>query len=264
MKLGILGFLFILIYAPSLKAQSGGKAEQIVDAAIAALGGDHFLQMQNRIASGRIYAFFHDSLSGYDQARIYVKYLAPSPGNKLAQEEREQMGKKGDYGYLFLPNQAWEITYRGARQIPDNRWDDYVRNTQNDILYFLRERRNEPGLTFDYIGRDALLSTEVDIVEITDSHDQTIRVYFDRNTHFPVRETYSWFDPVLKEHNDEVINYDNFRDAGSGVKWPFSTEREHNGYKSYQMFADSVEVDQPVPPGTFELPPGVKLLKKVE
>jgi hypothetical protein len=30
------------------------------------------------------------------------------------------------------------------------------------------------------------------------------------------------------------------------------------------MFASSVEVDQPVPAKTFELPPGAKVLKKVQ
>jgi hypothetical protein len=78
----------------------------------------------------------------------------------------------------------------------------------------------------------------------------------------PVRETYSWLDPDTKQPNDAVTNYDKYRDAG-GVMWPFTIERERNGYKTFQMFAASVEVNQPVPPNTFELPPGAKVLKKV-
>ncbi len=238
------------------------KGKQIVDQAIAALGGEHFLHMQNRIASGRIYSFFHNELSGLDVARIYTQYLNQAPANGVAVREREVLGKKQDYSYLFLENQGWDVTYRGARPIPDENWERYVRTTRNDILYFLRQRRSEPGLQFDYVGSDVYLSTHVEIVDITDARDETIRVYFDHNTMFPVRESYTWMDPQTNQRNDAVTEFDKYRDAG-GVMWPFSIERERNGYKIYQMFASKVEVDQPLPPKIFELPPGAKVLKKV-
>ncbi|MGH9581687.1 MAG: hypothetical protein ACRD4O_01985, partial [Bryobacteraceae bacterium] len=207
----------VCVCAPLLRAQSGDKARQVVDSAIAALGGERFLHMQTLIESGRVYSFFHDRISGFDRAHIYVEYLPEKPAKGLAVREREAFGKKQDYSYLFLPDQGWDITYRGARQIPRDKWDEYARNTENDILYVLRERHNEPGMTYYYVGRDTLLSSEVDVVDITDSRDRTIRVYFDRNTHFPIRETYKWFDPKLNYQNDEDTHYVNYRDAGGGV-----------------------------------------------
>jgi len=256
--------LTALLLAPAMRAQtSSDKAKQIIDQAIAALGGDKFLHMQSRLAKGRIYSFFRDQLSGYDLATIWVEYPAQKPAQGLAVRERELLGKKQDYSYLFLEDQGWDLTFRGARPVSDETWDRYSRSTQNDILYILKERRNEPGMTFDYIGSDVYVSTHVEIVEITDAHDQTVRVYFDHNTMLPLRQTFSWLDPQTKEHNDEVTDYDKWRDAG-GVMWPFTIERQRNGYKVYQMFASSVAVDQPVPPKMFELPPGVKVLKKVQ
>jgi hypothetical protein len=253
----------LLLFASSLAAQTTpNKGRQIVDQAIAALGGDRFLHMRNHIASGRIYSFFHDEMSGLDLAKVYVAYLDQAPINGVAVTEREVLGKKQDYSYLFLEDQGWDVTYRGARPIPDETWDRYVRTTRNDILYFLRERINEPGLTFDFVGSDVYVSTHVEIVDITDAQDQTIRVYFDHNTMLPIHETYTWLDPLTKEHNDEVTDFDKYRDAG-GVMWPFSVERQRNGYKTYQIFASNVEVDQPLPPNIFELPAGAKRLKKV-
>ncbi len=254
--------LSLLLFAGSIVGQTApNKGRQIIDQAIAALGGDRFLHMQNRMASGRIYSFFHENLSGLDIAKIYVAYHN-STGNGLAVTERQVLGKKQDYSYLFLEDQGWDVTYRGARPIPDEAWDRYARTTRNDILYFLRTRLNEPGLTFDYVGTDVYLSTHVEIVDITDSQDQTIRVYFDHNTLLPIRETYTWLDPQTKERNEEVTEFDKYRDAG-GVMWPLSIERERNGYKTYQMFASKVEVDQALPPNIFELPPGAKRLRKV-
>ena len=241
---------------------SDRKGRQVIDQAVAALGGDRFLHMESRTASGRIYSFFHDELSGLDVATIYTEYLASAPADGVAMKERELLGKKRDYSYLFLPDRGWDITFRGCRPIPDETWERYVRSTKNDILYFLRERLNEPGVTIDYIGTDVLVSTHVEIVDITDAHDQTIRVYFDHNSMLPIRATFSWFDPKTKEHNDEVTDYDKWRDAG-GVMWPFSIERSRNGYKTYQMFASHIEVNQALPAGTFDLPANAPVLKKV-
>jgi hypothetical protein len=254
----------LLLAAPTLTAQSDTKAKQVVDKAVAALGGDRFLQMQNRVARGRIYAFFRDRLSGLDVTTIYTEYLSPKPAKGIALRERELLGKKQDYSYLFLPDQGWDVTFRGARPIDDERWQRYVRTTENDILYMLKVRRDEPGLLYDYIGSDVYLSTHVEIVEITDAQSRTVRVYFDHNTMLPIHETFSWLDPDTREHNEEVIDFDKYRDAGDGVMWPYTIERERNGYKTYQMFATKVEINQPIPAKTFELPPGAKVLKKVD
>jgi hypothetical protein len=261
---------FLLIVASAAPAaliaqsDSSAKAKQIVGQAIAALGGDRFLHMQNRVARGRIYAFFHDRLSGLDVTTTYTEYLPERPAKGIALRERELLGKKQDYSYLFLPDQGWDLTFRGARPIPDETWQRYVRTTENDILYILKVRHDEPGLIYDYVGSDVYLSTHVEVVDITDAQSRTVRAYFDHNTLLPIHETFSWLDPDTRTHNDEVIEYDKYRDAGDGIMWPYSIERERNGYKTYQMFATKVEVNQPVPAKTFELPPGAKVLKKVD
>ncbi len=241
----------------------GTKGKEIIDEAVAALGGDQFLHLRTRVASGRVYAFFHDQLSGLDRATIISEYLEPKPGSGLAIQERELLGKKQDYSYLFLTDQGWDITFRGARPIPDENWERYVRTTEHDILYLLRERLNEPGMEFDYVSSEVYVSRHVEIVDITDAQNLTIRVYFDHNSHLPMRQIFNWMDPQTKERNEEISVYDKYRDIGQGVMWPFDIERERNGYKTYQFFADTAEANKPVPPKTFELPPGSKVLKKV-
>lgn len=263
-KIAAYGALALGACLASLLAQAPpDKGKQLFDQALAALGGDKFLQMQTRVEAGRIYSFFHDQMSGYDVTTTYVQYLASKPANGLALKEREILGKKKDYSYLFLENQAFDITYRGARPIPDESWDRYQRDTESDILYILRVRHDEPGLIFDYIGSDVYLSAHVEVLDITDAQNRVVRVYFDHNTLYPVRETFSWLDPSTHQHNDEEINYDKYRDAGGGVMWPFTIERERNGYKTYQMFASKVEVNQSVPSNVFDLPPGAQILRKV-
>jgi hypothetical protein len=245
-------------------APSQIKGKQMIDQAVEALGGSSFLYMSSRFSYGRIYGFFHDKLSGLEIARTYVEYAQEKPPKGLGVTERQVLGKKQDYSYLYLPDQAFDITFRGARPIEDEAWDRYRRNTENDILYLLRFRLKEPGLTFDYIGSEVLLSSHVEIIEITDAQDQTIRVYFDHNSMLPLRETYTWLDPVTRERNEEVSIFDKWRSAGSGVMWPFAVERERNGYKTYESFAEQVEINKALPAKIFDLPAGAKILKKVE
>ena len=245
------------------QASPANKGKQVVDAAVTALGGERFLQMKTRVASGRVYAFFHDELSGLDIATIYTEYPEQKPASGLAQLEREVLGKKQDYSYLFLADQGWDVTFRGARPISDESWDRYSRTTENDILYLLRTRHDEPGMDFDYVGSEVYLSRHIEVVDITDAKSRTIRVYFDYNSKLPVQQIYSWLDPDTKQRNEEVSVFDKYRDTGQGIMWPFSIERERNGYKTYQFFANRVEANVPVPPKMFELPPGARVLKKV-
>jgi hypothetical protein len=254
------------LFLPLLLAQapSPNKGKEVVDAAVQALGGDKFLEMQTRVASGRVYSFFHGRMSGLERATIYSEYISPKPAKGLAMRERELLGKKRDYSYLFLPDQGWDITFRGARPIDDDVWAQYVRTTENNILYLLRTRHNEPGLQFDYISSEVYVSRHVEIVDITDAQNQTIRVYFDYNSKLPIREVFTWLDPQTKERNEEVAVFDKYRDTGQGIMWPYSIEREKNGYKTYQLFAEKVEANVTVPTNMFELPAGAKMLKKVD
>jgi len=245
-------------------APSQIKGKQMIDRAIVALGDSSFTHMRSLTTYGRVYGFFHDKLSGLDFAHVYREYDDELPAKGLGVKERQVLGKKQDYSYLYLPDQGWDISFRGARPIPDESWQKYVRGTQNDILYILRFRMKEPGLQFDYVGSDVFLSTHVEVIEVSDAHDITIRVYFDHNTMLPIRQTYTWLDPATHERNEEVTIYDKWRNAGFGVMWPFTIERERNGYKTYQSFCETVEVDKSLPAKIFDLPPGITILKKVD
>jgi hypothetical protein len=249
--------------SPQTASLTPSKGKQIIDQTVQALGGDAFLQMKTRVSGGRIYTFFHDRTSGSDIARIYTAYDAELPAKGLGLREREVLGKKQDYSYLFLADQAFDVTYRGARPIPDEDWDRYERTTTNDILYLLRFRRNEPGMQFDYVGSEVYLSLHVEVVDISDQAGSVVRVYIDHNTMLPVRVTFNWLDPVTKQRFDEETNFSKWRNAGNGVMWPFTIERQRNGYKVFQMFADKVEINQELPAGIFDLPAGAKVLKKV-
>src|SRR5215471_21391427 len=200
--------LFALGALTAAQAPSGSKAKKIVDDAVAALGGDKFLNMEDRIESGRAYSFYRESLAGLSVATIYTRYLTVAEGKsgeELGVRERQAFGKNEDSGFvLFREDGGWDVTFRGAREVPKDRLDRYRDSTLHNIFYILRMRLNEPGLTFDYKGFDVVENQPVEIVDIVDSQNRSVTVYFHQSTKLPVRQMFVWRDPQTKERNEEV------------------------------------------------------------
>jgi hypothetical protein len=234
-----------------------------VQDAVAALGGPKFLSMKYRVESGRAYSFYRAELSGLSLATIYTEYLDTPPPKGLGIRERQAFGKKEDYGVLFLEDQGYEVTYRGARPLPDERWKRYFTSASTNVFYLLREKLNDPKMTYDFVRSDVILNTHVNIIDISDGEEHTIRVYFDYNSKLPMRQEYSEWDPVSRQKTSEVTDYSKYREI-SGVQWPYVTHRERNGEVNFEIFADRVEINGKIPEKTFDLPAGAKILKKVD
>lgn len=254
--------IFLLLLFPILlTAQQADKGKQVVADAVEALGGSRFLSMKNRVESGVAYSFYRSQIKGRDIATIYVEYLDPAPPKGLAVREREAFGKKQDYSFLLLPEQGYEITYRGARPISDDQWKRYLTTASTNVFYLLRERWKEPKMEYDYVRGDIFLNTQVNVVDITTPEGQTVRVYFDYNTKVPIRQEYSQWDPVGQQRSMESTDYSKYRDV-NGFQWPYVTHRERNGEKIFELFATDVQINANLPASTFELPTGAKILKK--
>jgi hypothetical protein len=252
----------LLIFCASLHAQafaSDPRAKKAVDDAVAALGGQRFLTMQDRVESGRAYSFYRDKISGLSIATIYTEYVSLPPdktGKDLGVREREVFGKNEEYGYtLFRENGAWEVTYKGPRDLDDDRVERYHRTTLNDVLYILRMRLDEPGMIFDWKGSDVVENQPVNMVDITDSENRVVSVYFSQSSKLPVRQTMVWHDPKTHDRNEEVTRYSRYREEG-GVQWPQQITRDRNGEKIYQIFSDFVLINPGLSYAVFAVPTG--------
>ena len=247
--------------APAQPAESREeRGKRVVYEALQALGGDAFLHMNDRVETGRAYSFYRERLSGLDRAKIYTRYLTPVPG-QVAVRERENFGVKEDSGFLLLENGAWEVTYRGARPMEDDKFASYKMSTLRNILYILRQRLNEPELSFYSQGSDMFEARPVEIVDITDAATNTVTVYFDARTKFPVRQTFRRRNEQFHDFDTEVTIFGLYRNVGGGVMWPCNIRRERNGERIYEMFADQVEINKDLRDNLFSLS-GEKVLPK--
>jgi hypothetical protein len=236
------------------KAEQRGK--QIVDETIQALGGEKFLTMEDRTESGRAYSFYNGQISGLSIAKIYTRYITVArdkTGQDLGQRERESFGKDQDSAILFNEQGGWEITWRGAKELPKDRVERYRDTTLRNIFYIFRQRLHEPGMTFESRGSDVLDNQPVEIIDIVDSDNRTVTLYVHQTTKLPVRQVYSHYNTEQKQRDQEVTLFSRYREEG-GIQWPHQVRRERNGEKIFEIFSETVAINKDLTDELFTLP----------
>ena len=260
----VLSFLLLAAAAPA-QTTAEVRGKKVIDDAVAALGGEKFLKMEDRIESGRAYSFYREELNGLSIATIYTRYItvaAGKTGEDLGVRERQAFGKNEEYGYtLFREDGAWEVTFRGAKDLPKDRIERYHDTTLANIFYILRFRLHEPGMIFESRGSQVVENEPVEVVDITDSKNRVVTAYFHRITKLPIRETWVWRDEKTKDRNEEIERFSRYREV-TGVQWPHQITRERNGEKVYQIFSESVKINQDLTDNLFSVPTGPATKKK--
>lgn len=248
-----------LMLSAGLMAQTPAeqRGKKIVDQAVEALGGNAFLTMEDRTEAGRAYSYYHDQISGLSIAKIYTRYITVAPnktGELQGQRERQAFGKNEDSAVLFTEDGGWEISWRGAKELPKDRVDRYRESLLRNVFYLFRQRLHEPGMIFEFRGSDVWENLPVDIVDITDSEDRLITVYFHQSTHLPVRQLYRRKNAETKEQDEESTLFARYQET-AGVQWPHQIRRERNGEKVYEIFAESVKINKDLTDELFSVPP---------
>src|SRR5262245_20053541 len=141
-------FLLLPLCKACFAESNQERGKRVVDQAVAAMGGQSFLALRDLVVSGRAYSFYREELSGLSIAKIYTRYLVrpePPVAGFFGLRERESFGKKEESSVIFTENDAYEVTFRGARPVPTDRSTRFRESTLRDILYILRQRLGEPG-----------------------------------------------------------------------------------------------------------------------
>lgn len=253
--------VLLLMAAAAAWAEPVSRGREIVEQSLAAMGGAAFLSMQNRMEQGRLYSFYRERLNGLATARIYTQYNPPGDPGVLHIRERQSFGKKEeDYAYLFTGTEGLQVTFRGVRPLPEGAYERYVDSTLRNIFYILRYRLQEPGMLFEFKETDVFENKPVEIVNITDSENRVLTVYFHRTTHLPVRQIYFRRDPELKRRVEERTIYNKYR-AVDGVMWPWSIVRYRDGSRIFEMYSEEVTINGKFEDSLFTPPAGAKRLK---
>lgn len=235
--------------APPANAQASNpadensrKAKALVDQAIAALGGPSYLNIRDREQQGRGYVLHHGRAEG--GGNLFWDFL------EFPDKERVEITKERDVAELYVGNKGWEITYKGPHAIDPKELEQYLRRRRFSLDSVLRTWLNAPGVILLYEGDANAAQHPAQRVTIINAQNEAVSLFFDNDTHLPVKKSFEWRDPVDRQKNLEEEVYENYR-AVSGIMAPFNVTRFFNGDMASQRFFNSVTINQGLDPAMF-------------
>jgi hypothetical protein len=219
------------------------QARQLIQQGIQALGGDVYLDIKDMQEQGRTYSFYH----GHPTSNgIFFWRFTEFPD-----KERIELTPQRDVAYIYSGDKGYEITYKGARPIEKKDLDDYQRRHRFSLEVILRTWVKDPKVALFFDG-DALAGTQASQkVTLINAQNEAVSIYFDIDTHLPIRKSYSWRDPADREKNTEEESYDNYRPI-QGVMTCFNFTRYFNGDMQAERFVNSASYTQSLDQAMFD------------
>ena len=222
--------------------QSSAKAKQILQQAIAGLGGDAYLNVKDLTLEARLGQFDHSG-----QLRGYAKILdITQPPLK----DRTENLPKRNIITVRNGDKGWDLDRGGVSEATITDMATYEEDIKKDIDNILRHRIKEPGMIFRYAGLDVVDYQESDWVELVDSENRTFRIAIARSTHLPVRKVVDTRDANTRMRSEEIEYYSNYHPI-DGIQSAFQITRERNGIKIYQVFFDKFQYNTGVSDALF-------------
>lgn len=223
--------------------QNATQAKKILADAIQALGGQTYLTIRDREQQGRGYGFHSGRPTG--SGGLFWSFW------EFPDKERVELTKERDIAELYVGNKGWELTYKGARPIEQKDLDDYLRRRKFSLDTILRAWANDPTVVLLFEGNAIAAQHPALKVTLVNSKDESVTVFFDADTHLPVKKSFEWRDPVDRQKNLEEEVYENYRSV-SGIMAPYNVTRYFNGDMASQRFLNSVTINQGLDPAMFD------------
>ena len=223
--------------------ENSRKARAIVNQAIEALGGQNYLNIRDREQQGRTYSMHHGQ-----QTSNGVLFWSFS---EFPDKERVELTKERDVAELYVGNKGYEITYKGAHPIEEKDLTDYMRRRRYSLDIVLRSWVNDPTVVLLYEGAATAAQHPAQQVTLINAKDESVTLYFDTDTHLPVKKSFTWRDPVDRQKNLEEEIYENYRQV-SGVMAPYNVTRYFNGDMAGERFMFNVTINQGLNQSMFD------------
>jgi hypothetical protein len=223
--------------------ENARRAKAIIEQGIEALGGQTYLTIRDRQQQGKSYVLHHGQSSG--AGALFWSF------SQFPDKERFEVTKERDIVELYVGNKGYEITYKGVRPIEEKDLTDYMRQRRFSLETVLRTWVNDSGVVLLYEGNAIAAQHPSQQVTLVNSKDESVTLYFDADSHLPIKKSFEWRDPVDRQKNLEEEIYDNYRQV-SGIMTPYNVTRYFNGDMSRQRFLFSVTINQGLDQAMFD------------
>jgi hypothetical protein len=235
--------------APSRSPQedaSAKKAHAALDAMVKALGGDKWLNQQNSYAEGRIAGFYQGKPTG--ATVLYWDWRTPTAERLDLTEKKKD---KHDWTQIFEAKNCWEITFRGKNPLPKDQCAAAIRRRDHSIEAAVHVWMKQPGTILMDEGQSLAERHLAEQITLLNADNDSITIQIDAMSHLPLRCSWSWRDPVYRDKDEDVEEYDDYH-LIDGIQTPFTVTRLHNGDETQQRFVFKAAYNVPLPPEGFD------------
>jgi hypothetical protein len=215
--------------------ENAHQARALLDQAIQALGGQAYLNIHDMQQQGRGYSFYHGRPTS--NGVLFWRFV------EYPDKERTEVTPQRDVAVVYVGDKGYEVTYKGPHAVEKKDLEDYLRRRRLSLETVLRTWINDPGVALFYDGNAMAGNLPAQQVTLINTHDEAVSLFFDLDTHLPIKKSYKWRDPVDKERNMEEEIYDNYRPV-QGIMTPYSFTRYYNGDMQSQRFLNSIHYNQ--------------------
>lgn len=229
------------------------KARAMLVAMVQALGGDRWLNLKDSSFDGRTSGFYQGKPTGGISDYWDFK--------RFPDKERVELGKKRDVVEFILGDQAWEVTYRGKRTLPQDQVDDSIRRRDHSVETAMRVWMKDPKTIVIYDKQSLVERHLTDQVTLFNAENDAITIQTDAQTHLPLRRTFKWRDPLYKDLNEEADEYDDYHIV-DGIPTPFTMTRFHNGDMTSQRYLYRASYNVNFPDSMFDVDATAAKIKK--
>jgi hypothetical protein len=223
-------------------SQIDPQAQELLDRAVQALGGQAFLRAKSLTTRGRIFAIADGVTTGFAPFESTVEY---------PEKRRFAYGKGKPVILVNNGERGWQLDRYGMiRQPPEQvrRWRLANRYSLENLL---RRLIHEPGLLIQDGGTDFVDALPVRVLALVDAQQVQVKLYLNKAKFLPVRITYRVQNPETHEWDEFAEVYGDYRKFQE-IQTPMHITRFLNGERSSEVFRTAAEYDANYPSSLFE------------
>ena len=230
------------------------KAEQIIERAVKALGGDTYRSVRSVTSSG-YYTLFKEGVSGLPLSFVdYIVYPDRERTEFKGSGVRVIQTNTGDTGWLY-DGEAKTLQDMTREQVEDFRFA-----MRTNIDYLLRGFWRKEGARLTYVGRrEAGLARRNETVRLTYTDGLVVEFEFGAQDGLPSKVLYK----KKNKEGEETAEEDRFAQfvTVNGVVMPFIIDHFRAGLQSSRINYKSAEINRPIADSLFARPANAKAVK---
>jgi hypothetical protein len=226
----------------TLPSRIDPKAQDLLDKAIQALGGQAFLSFKTMSSRGRVFVIYEGSTGGY----------APFVNDEEFPDKRRfAYGKEPPVILINNGDKGWELDRYGLIRQDSKRLRRWQMANRYSLEGVLRRVIHEPGVLVSDEGTDFKDLLPVHVLDIFDARHIEVKLYLQRSTFLPVRISYRLQNPADREWTVFAEAYSDYREI-QGIQTPMHLTRYEDDERSAEYFLNSAEYNKEYPPGFFQ------------